>query len=387
MESPFIHLLRTNYVPSVSEMDEIKTHLLGATEELGLLDAEILQLQATIDALRTKRQKLYTYIIDHQALLTPMRRIPQDILQEIFIRCLPVHHNAVISHREAPLLLGRVCSWWRKISTSIPHLWSSIHVTIPEYDRYYVNVGDPLPPTDQGYVLALSEAVNTWLSRSGDLPLSLSFRRPYCAETEVEETIVSSLVQFSSRWQHAIFEASPLSAPMVASLSKGATPLLETLSFHIIDHIVGGSRVTPCDVFQQPTLKALSFSHLALLPTNFHWSQWSQLTNLSIEAGGREIAGLSSTRALEILRHCQNLIYCRFDLGPDDMLSSGVSELDITVPCLRTMFITETSDTPTPFFSHLRLPALTDLRLSTRSALSDQVSICELTGLPHSVII
>ncbi|KAJ7646476.1 hypothetical protein FB45DRAFT_712843, partial [Roridomyces roridus] len=46
----------------------------------------------------------------HTALVSYPRRLPVDIVREIFVACLPAHRNAVMSAQEAPLLLSRICS-------------------------------------------------------------------------------------------------------------------------------------------------------------------------------------------------------------------------------------------------------------------------------------
>lgn len=85
MESPFSHLLATNYAPSKEEISQINDLLHDPVNQLGLLDAEILRLQKITEALTAKRTQLDDGILQHRALLAPMRRIPEELLQEIFI--------------------------------------------------------------------------------------------------------------------------------------------------------------------------------------------------------------------------------------------------------------------------------------------------------------
>ncbi|RDB14889.1 hypothetical protein Hypma_016485 [Hypsizygus marmoreus] len=51
---------------------------------------------------------------------------PSEILGEIFIHCVPSEH--VYSHfsiHEAPMLLCRVCGYWREVALSMASLWSN----------------------------------------------------------------------------------------------------------------------------------------------------------------------------------------------------------------------------------------------------------------------
>ncbi|KAJ6489026.1 hypothetical protein C8R45DRAFT_826827, partial [Mycena sanguinolenta] len=65
---------------------------------------------------------LGTYVDAHKALISPVRRLPPEVLQIIFIACLPPHRNCAIAATEAPIRLGRVCSAWRSISIYTPQL-------------------------------------------------------------------------------------------------------------------------------------------------------------------------------------------------------------------------------------------------------------------------
>jgi uncharacterized small protein (DUF1192 family) len=123
MTSPFAPQLGTKYCPGDEEVLRIKALLVEPTLRLIQLDDEIAVLQEAIDKLVGERNKLGAYVDAHEALISPVRRLPLDILQQVFIACLPTHRNCVMSASEAPVLLGRICSSWRAISLSIPQLW------------------------------------------------------------------------------------------------------------------------------------------------------------------------------------------------------------------------------------------------------------------------
>ncbi|KAJ7764308.1 hypothetical protein B0H16DRAFT_1526680, partial [Mycena metata] len=74
---------------------------------------------------------LTTYLNGYNALLSPIRRLPLDVMQEIFLACTSTHRNCVMSALEAPVLLGRICSSWRSIALSTPRLWARLHVVEP----------------------------------------------------------------------------------------------------------------------------------------------------------------------------------------------------------------------------------------------------------------
>ncbi|KAJ7104982.1 hypothetical protein C8R44DRAFT_943601, partial [Mycena epipterygia] len=118
-----------------------------------------------------RRMALEEMVNPYRALISPMRALPPEILQEIFMACLPQRHNAIMHADHAPLLLGRVCSDWRTISISTAVLWSSVHVVVPL----------PISPVDEEEnaspsptAVQLRDALQIWLQRSGDCPLSIS---------------------------------------------------------------------------------------------------------------------------------------------------------------------------------------------------------------------
>ncbi|KAF8214973.1 hypothetical protein K438DRAFT_1562116, partial [Mycena galopus ATCC 62051] len=129
--SPFANRLHTNYVPSEPEILEIRVLLMDPAEELARVEAQIKEMEIALDQLKEQRATLRVPIDAHKALISPMRCIPQDILVEIFLACLPTEHNACIDSAEAPLVLGRICRHWRSVAYSTPMLWRSIHIPSP----------------------------------------------------------------------------------------------------------------------------------------------------------------------------------------------------------------------------------------------------------------
>ncbi|KAJ6608622.1 hypothetical protein B0H10DRAFT_2067411, partial [Mycena sp. CBHHK59/15] len=126
--SPFHHLLHTNYIPTSDEALKIRELCSSPLSELARLEAEISRTQILLHKLQRSYRQLKTSVDAHLALLSPMRNLPPEVLQLIFIMSLPSDRNAVMHASEAPVLLGRVCSGWRRIAFSTPELWASIHV-------------------------------------------------------------------------------------------------------------------------------------------------------------------------------------------------------------------------------------------------------------------
>ncbi|KAJ7796606.1 hypothetical protein B0H14DRAFT_2207658, partial [Mycena olivaceomarginata] len=224
--SPFAAQLGTNYCPKDEEVLEIKSHLVEPTQRLRRLDEMIADLQKTIDKLVEERDNLGIYVDAHKALISPVRRVPLDIVQEIFVACLPTHRNCVMSASEAPVLLGRICSSWRAISFSTPRLWARIHIV------------EPVGPHNLTHALSAQrlETTRMWLGRSGQCPLSISLQSAPedgigrdASATSVQ--FLQTLLSFAPRWQH-IQLTTPASLLLeIVSRIDTEMPWLETIAF------------------------------------------------------------------------------------------------------------------------------------------------------------
>ncbi|KAJ6488350.1 hypothetical protein DFH09DRAFT_1209875 [Mycena vulgaris] len=196
MASSFSPKLGTNYCPNDDEVVEIRALLVEPTLRLERLDNEI------------------------AALISPVRRLPIDIIQEIFAACMPTHRNCVMSAREAPVLLGRICGSWRTLSLATPRLWASLHVVEPTRPFANSNISDAL---FEAKVTQRQETAKTWLGRSGQLgtpsdPPSLHTGR-----------FLQALIQFAPRWQHVSFSVPSSALDALRPLTESDVPVLESI--------------------------------------------------------------------------------------------------------------------------------------------------------------
>ena len=68
------------------------------------------------------------------AVLSPIHQLPPEVLAKIFLYASD--GSSVVWPRrngdvEMPLLLGRICNYWRTITHSSPLLWSNLRLNIP----------------------------------------------------------------------------------------------------------------------------------------------------------------------------------------------------------------------------------------------------------------
>ncbi|KAF6745954.1 hypothetical protein DFP72DRAFT_923684 [Ephemerocybe angulata] len=155
----FYELLNSNNVPSSSQAASVQQTIDG-------LSKRISKLQSQLDALEGQRQR-------HRAILSPVRRMPMEILGEIFALALP----DVLYPDDRRMLrhLGLVCKSWRNASLLAHRLWSGLQLS--------------LPPEDGAYGRAVS-----WLTKSGALPKTLRYdgRGCQCTSEELEPCLLTN---------------------------------------------------------------------------------------------------------------------------------------------------------------------------------------------------
>ncbi|KAF5316771.1 hypothetical protein D9619_006711 [Psilocybe cf. subviscida] len=179
--SVFASRIGTNYGATDDEVEQLKELLSGPTAELDTLQGEIDRVSAHLDELYSKHRALFRKVDAHRALMAPIRRVPVDIIQNIFLLCLPTQHNPTMSRRDSPMLLTQVCSNWRHIAHSTPLLWSAIHIAVPSDMsnlHFYPSSpswGFPASQTSSAIEVAHKRAsgIAQWLGRSAECPLNI----------------------------------------------------------------------------------------------------------------------------------------------------------------------------------------------------------------------
>ncbi|THU87286.1 hypothetical protein K435DRAFT_618449, partial [Dendrothele bispora CBS 962.96] len=93
-----------------------------AESDFANYDPEITQLEKALSTLKHKRKCLQVHVAKHRSLLAPVRRLPLEVLNLIFlIHCsgsYPYNYQA----RE-PIVLSHVSTIWRGVALESPLLW------------------------------------------------------------------------------------------------------------------------------------------------------------------------------------------------------------------------------------------------------------------------
>ncbi|KAJ7608372.1 hypothetical protein FB45DRAFT_714023, partial [Roridomyces roridus] len=118
--------LSSSYTPPDASLHH--SELAAAIAAAAQYDNAIQTIQAVVDRMVAERARLQVHIDGHHGLYSPVRRLPPEILCEIFMHFSepPNRHMANSLHvLVKPDLshVSRVCTKWRAIVTGAPKLW------------------------------------------------------------------------------------------------------------------------------------------------------------------------------------------------------------------------------------------------------------------------
>lgn len=360
MESPFREHFNTNYVPTDAEIERIRAHLIPHENELA-------RLESLIDDLIIQRNQIRDYIEPHRALISHPRRLPQDVVEQIFLACLPTH-NAIMSAAEPPLLLGRLCSAWRCIAFGMPRLWASLHIPVVF-----------LAESEQRKV-----AMVEWLERSAPLALTLSVE---CSDDlsswdTADVPILDSLAGFSTRWR-TIHISKMTTEQFLSQLAAVEAPLLANIGIAFRydldeDH---GPQVLSSNLFRGNSASiAISGPALAsLAPTTpFTWDHLTHLTLWPFTSG--PMWHLTAESAYQLLTGCAQLKSLKVAL--DAQWPPPVNE-PLLLPCLESLVILDLDrGALSNFVDHLLMPRLGHFQL-THNIAAAAIQMSSVTYLAH----
>ncbi|KAJ7474013.1 hypothetical protein FB451DRAFT_1247628 [Mycena latifolia] len=203
------------------------------SDELERYDAEIARLQAQLDRIASERAALESYYEDCRSLLSPIRRLPSEILVKIFtLFCpdpLPTPLRSIASILSAPgqdpmaqfaqeslLTLSQVCARWHSICMGTPTFWTNIQLDSVLWST---------PAQTSKMMTLLTNA----LERGGRSPLSLTVKSfpDACYGPALE-----LLAAHSERWQTACFMCAASDMQQLSSV-RGNLPRLKTLALWV----------------------------------------------------------------------------------------------------------------------------------------------------------
>jgi hypothetical protein len=289
-------------------------------------------LEAVIVQLTRKRNEIVENIRQHRAILSPVRRVPPELVCEILVLSLSSDDDEDTPNRP-PWHFGHICRFWRHCVLAYPALWSSI--TIPSSS----SSSDPHP---------LISMIEIQLVRCADAPLRVCWS-PSDERTAADPGSVDLVLAHSSRWRTLRLDICyELDAPVSLDWLRPANGRLVALeTFEVTGS--SGFRVDIPDIFSTtPSLRNVFLTDWTFeLCTSVPAIPWAQIT--------RYRGTFGPDKQIEILEAAANLVSCALGFPNWNDVVRGIPTV---LPCLRRLHL------ETPEFTHrLNTPLLEELIL------------------------
>ncbi|KAF5329125.1 hypothetical protein D9758_017149 [Tetrapyrgos nigripes] len=148
--------LRTRQTLSDTDISRMQHLVENAERDLERYDTEIGALTEILNKLQEERKTLQRYTDEHRSLLAPVRRLPVELISEIFaFATCPDGLTIGQGYIDTPTLaFSQTCNVWKNIVYSRPALWSC----------WDIDLGNSTPRT--------ISLLQQYLDRSGDAPLT-----------------------------------------------------------------------------------------------------------------------------------------------------------------------------------------------------------------------
>ncbi|KAE9389970.1 hypothetical protein BT96DRAFT_363518 [Gymnopus androsaceus JB14] len=187
--SVFFERLRRSEAHQTSD---IVKFLKDIDSEMDRYTTKISALETEIAFLNSQRQRLQSHRTSISSLLSPIHRLPNELLARIFtLACEKnVLNSDPGSRDEVALRIASVSFRWRVLAIACSEIWSSVVIQL--HDGTEV----------EEVRLQLEHQLDIHLERSKDQRLTLEIYVGIPWRRFIDDPLVTKMVQHSARWQH-----------------------------------------------------------------------------------------------------------------------------------------------------------------------------------------
>ncbi|KAF8972981.1 hypothetical protein BDZ97DRAFT_1912582 [Flammula alnicola] len=284
LKSPVPSLLRSNDPPSDYELTRIQ-------DAIAAIEAKL--KDKSRDKPRNVGSCPYTkFLQSHKSILSPSRRLPTELLVEIFLHYLGGHRE--LKRNSPPWILGHICRRWRHIAVNTAALWRHLPP---------MRLGSLEKPQLKRQIACLS----TLLTRSGDAGLTF-----FLAKTDTptpHDAILTMLFEHSQRWERISLA---ISEDVCAHFSRVKGRLSSLQSLNLLLTRTGRLLVNMFEVapkLREVRLGSVTWPGIIKLP----WDQLSNFTEDSSHSNHLVAVLRSSATCLEKLNFITDQTWLAFN--------------------------------------------------------------------------
>ncbi|KAJ2916952.1 hypothetical protein MD484_g3454, partial [Candolleomyces efflorescens] len=403
MDSPFSKHLETGYIASDDEIPHIKALIHQKLDVIGNIDKEIEGAKISLAALEAQRDANKTFVQKHQALITPIKRLPPDILTTVFLTCLPAVElaEASLTCNHPAVVISHVCRQWRQLALNTPMLWSRIRLILPliNYEPYHYpasteeSVDEEVAQLFHSDLQLLHDITVVWFARSKGCPLTIfaeasegGFVMPQVwtlvhSKFQSLQKLVDLLRGESRRWQQVMFKIAISGSIHESQLSRLLSLPGEDVPILHKATVVVSSQHDPMGgddgVSSPPSQTALGTLHgqalrslvlicpKAIADFSVLKVNWGALTELMLRPYSSQGSGFCLTvdEVLKSLKLCPNLRWCNIAIVDRDAPTSPARDPlppcpVVSLPHLRSLVLLDRGRRTDRLASALDLPSL-----------------------------
>ncbi|KAF7319588.1 F-box domain-containing protein [Mycena chlorophos] len=263
-------LLASNEVPTTSEERTLRAVLEDHRAHAAALTIQIDHQLSILRELTEKRDEVNEAIHGINTALAPVRRLPAEVLGEVFLWALKSYHPQ--GGTRAPWYLGQVCRSWRSIALYLPRLWSKVVIHDAQHES-------------EQTLRKWKREIEEQLARSAATPLSvfIAWRTPQPENLAQYGELVELVVAHCERWRRfGVMSLGDINGLLtLLEPAQGRLPHLERLHLQLYHPRLHRSS---SNVF----IQAPKLVHLHLLYTRLDYIAlpWTQIRKCLIERRG-----------------------------------------------------------------------------------------------------
>ncbi|KAJ7706735.1 hypothetical protein B0H17DRAFT_1001168 [Mycena rosella] len=326
-----LQLMSTNAPPETIELAFIRTVAEKTRVRLADLENQMVGLRERVQQLEDEHILLSRYHAQNQAIISPLRRMPPEVLGDIFSWTLPSVRDALerlrfdMSH--SPWVLAQVCSRWRAVALSTPSLWSLVVID------YRGKRANPL------------SMVKKQIERAQSLKIRFYGREKGHPRAQFE--MFQLLAEHSPRWEEVFIELTSDTVPLLASVRNLPSLRRLGIQWNVSDSQAG---VESMDCFQAA-------------PSLLDVSVYNEFSSISIPLPAHQLTRYDLDGPWEvhqtILKLAVNLVEAHIYVVFNDLPWPDSDEINLLL--LRRLFISHSE-----ILEYLMAPAIQELAYAVR---------------------